>query len=46
MHKETGSVDTRDGWVSSYCTEELDERGLTAEAAFAEDEGKTLIEIE
>jgi hypothetical protein len=43
MHKETGAVDDRDGWIASYTTEELDRRGLTAEEAFTEDEGVTLI---
>ena len=45
MHKETGSIDTREGWELSYDPEELDERGLTAAWAFDEDEGSTLIEI-
>lgn len=46
MHKETGSVDTREGWIESYGAEELEERGLTAEEAFEEDEGDTLIELD
>jgi hypothetical protein len=46
MHKETGTMDDREGWIASYTTEELDRRGLTAEEAFTEDEGKTLIAIE
>jgi len=46
MHKETGSVDTRDGWVASYDAEELAERALTGEEAFDEDEGDTLIELD
>lgn len=45
MHKETGSVDTREGWIASYDAEELEARGLTAEEAFAEDEGTTLFEV-
>lgn len=44
IHIHTGSIDTRDGWIASYATEELDERGITAEQAFDEDEGVTLIE--
>jgi len=44
MHVETGSVDTREGWIASYDKEELEQRGLTAEQAFAADEGKTLVE--
>lgn len=46
MHKETGSTDDRDGWIASYTTEELEERGLTAEEAFDEDEGVTLFELD
>lgn len=46
MHVETGSVDTRDGWISSYDPQELEDRGITAEQAFDEDEGVTLIEID
>ena len=45
MHKETGSIDSKEGWISSYSQEELEARGLTAEEAFADDEGVTLIEI-
>lgn len=44
MHKETGSVDTKECWISSYMEEELEQRGLSAEEAFLEDEGVTLIE--
>ena len=44
IHIHTGSIDTREGWIASYATEELDERGITAEQAFDEDEGVTLIE--
>lgn len=43
-HKETGSVDTREGWIASYDPQELEERGLTAEQAFDEDDGVSLIE--
>ena len=46
IHKETGSVDDRDGWITSYSAEELEERGLTAEEAFDEDEGVTLFELD
>jgi hypothetical protein len=45
MHKETGSIDNRDGWIASYDTDELDARKLTAEQAFGEDEGETLFQI-
>ena len=45
ISKYTGSTDTREGWISSYDLEELDDRGLTAEQAFAEDEGVTLFEV-
>ena len=44
IHIETGSIDTKEGWISSYLIEELEERGLTAEEAFIEDEGITLFE--
>jgi hypothetical protein len=46
MHKETGSVDTRENWECSYASEELEERGLTASEAFDEDKGKTLIALD
>lgn len=36
-HKETGSIDNRGGWESSYHTEELESRDLTASKAFDED---------
>ena len=43
MHRETGSVNTLEGWWLSYTEEELDQRGLTSEAeALREDIGKTL----
>ena len=45
MHIHTGAIDTREGWVASYDAEELAERGITAEQAFDEDEGVTLIEV-
>lgn len=45
MHIHTGSVDTKEGWMESYDAEELAARGLTAEEAFIEDEGVTLISI-
>ena len=45
MHKETGSIDTREGWEESYPTEELEERGITKEAAFDEDESVTLFGV-
>jgi hypothetical protein len=44
-HIETGSTDTREGWIDSYGDSELEDRGLTAEEAFGEDEGVTLIEV-
>lgn len=43
-HKETGAQDTKDGWVASYDTEELEARGLTAEQAFDADLDITLFE--
>ena len=46
MHIMTSSVDTRAGWIASYCEEELEERGLTAEEAFSEDLEVTLFEVE
>ena len=46
MHKETGNVDTKEGWISSYDQDELDDRGgLTAKEAFQKDEGVTLYEV-
>jgi hypothetical protein len=46
MHRETGSIDTREGWLQSYSKEELEERGFsTAEQAFEHDVGETLIEL-
>jgi hypothetical protein len=45
MHKETGSIDTRDGWISSYDPEELGERGMTAEQCFDADEDVTLFAV-
>jgi hypothetical protein len=44
-HIKTGCQDTRDGWISSYTDEELEERGLTAEQAFDEDDGVTLYQL-
>lgn len=37
-HEATGWVASREEWVASYDADELEERGLTAEEAFAEDE--------
>ncbi len=45
MHKETGSIDTKEGWIASYDRDELEERNLTAEEAFEEDEDRTIFEI-
>jgi len=45
MHKETGSTDDREGWMASYDEAELLRRGLTAEEAFEEDKGASLIAI-
>lgn len=45
MNIHTGSVDDREGWELSYGQDELDERGLTREEAFDEDEGGSLIEV-
>jgi len=46
MHLSTGAIDTKEGWIDSYLPEELEERGLTAEQAFFEDDGGSLIEVE
>jgi hypothetical protein len=43
-HVHTGAIDTQEGWVASYDSEELEQRGLTAEQAFDEDESTTLLE--
>jgi hypothetical protein len=45
MHTETGSVDTKEGWICSYAAEELEARGISAEEAFSEDEDVTLVEV-
>ena len=45
IHIHTGSIDTREGWIVAYSLEELEERKLTAEQAFNEDEGETLIKV-
>lgn len=45
-HVVTGSMDTQEGWMSSYDPQELNVRNLTAEEAFEEDKGKTLFEVE
>jgi len=46
LHFMTGSVDTREGWISSYLAEELENHDLTAEEAFAKDvEDECLIEL-
>ena len=45
-HRETGMVATREDWIASYDPEELEARGLTAEQAFGEDEGRTLYETD
>jgi hypothetical protein len=42
IHSETGAQDDREGWIGSYDPEELEERGISAERAFDEDEGQTL----
>ena len=44
MHKETGIIDTADGWIASYTAEELAERGLEAIEAFFLDCNVTLFE--
>jgi len=46
IHVETGGKDTRQGWIESYDSEELEERGLTASEAFNQDLDVTLIEVE
>lgn len=45
VHVGTGSISTKEDWVASYDKEELEHRGMTAEEAFSEDEGVTLIEV-
>lgn len=45
MNVHTGSVDTRDNWLLSYTEEELEDRWLTAEEAWEEDEGTHLLEV-
>lgn len=45
MHKGTGNIDSRDGWISSYAVEELEDRGLTAAQAFEADVGQTLFAL-
>lgn len=44
-HTATGSQDTKDGWIASYSQEEIEERGMTAEECFEEDDGVTIIEV-
>lgn len=44
-HIETAAIDTKEGWTDSYNSEELETRNLTAEEAFDEDEGVTLLEV-
>ena len=45
IHKMTGSIDDKDGWIASYTIEELEHRGVTAEQAFTKDVGVTLFEL-
>jgi len=45
IHKVTGKVDTREGWLAAYDVHELEARGISAEAAFDEDEGYVLFRI-
>lgn len=45
MHKETGTIQTREDWICSYDSEELEARGISAEQAFKEDQGRTLLEV-
>lgn len=46
LHFMTGSVDTREGWISSYPAEELENHNLTAEEAFDKDvEDECLVEL-
>ena len=48
IHRETGSIDDREGWLEAYSAEELEDRGFkTAEEAFDYDvENGMLIEQE
>ena len=45
-HRWTGSTATKEDWIAAYDPEELARRGLTAEGAFVEDEGRTLFPVE
>lgn len=42
-HIVTGEQDTKEGWIASYAKEELEKRNMTAEEAFFNDDGNTLI---
>lgn len=42
IHSDTGAINTKEGWIESYDPEELEDRGLTADQAFAEDDEVTL----
>jgi hypothetical protein len=44
-HVHTGSIDTKENWILSYDAQELEERKMTAEQCFDEDEGVTLCEM-
>lgn len=46
MYIHTGSVDTEEGWVTSYDKEELEEDGYeTAEEAWRDHVGKDFVEV-
>ena len=45
IHKMTGRIDDKEGWIASYASEELELRGVTAERAFSDDVGVTLFEL-
>ena len=46
MHRETGSIDTEEGWIASYSQEELEYRGFSsAEEAFEADEDTMLFPV-
>ncbi len=42
MHVVTGAVDTMEGWVCSYSTDELEIRGLSVAMAYIQDLYDTL----
>lgn len=45
MNIKTGSIDTENGWMESYSSEELEDRCLTVEEAFNADKAENLVEV-